>query len=352
MTRFAWLQFRNQAAVAFAALLIVAVVAIVTGPHIVHLYDKNIVDCAANGNCDAARETFLNNDRLLRGWFGVLVIAVPGLIGLFWGAPLVARELEAGTYRLVWTQSVTRSRWLAGKLAVVGLTSMAVAGILSLTLTWWASPFDTVDANRFSPTMFDQRGLVAIGFTAFAFVLGVTAGVLIRRTLPAMAVTLVAFVAARLAVVHWLRPRFMAPAHRASALVPRSTGFGSSNSGAATLQPAEPNIPNAWILKTRIVDHAGHGITNSFLSHACPNLGPGKPVMHGSGESGPVPAPPGARNALKECVTKVAEKYHVVTTYQPARRFWAFQWYELAIYLAAALILSGICFWLIRRRHS
>jgi len=76
---------------------------------------------------------------------------------------------------------------------------MALAGFLGLMLTWWASPIDTVNMNRFAPGVFDQRGMVAIGYAAFAFALGVTAGVLIRRTLPAMATTLVAFVAARLA---------------------------------------------------------------------------------------------------------------------------------------------------------
>ena len=65
-----------------------------------------------------------------------LVVLVPGIIGIFWGAPLVARELEAGTYRLAWTQSITRTRWLATKLGVVGLLSMVAAGLLSLMATW------------------------------------------------------------------------------------------------------------------------------------------------------------------------------------------------------------------------
>ena len=65
-------------------------------------------------------------------YFGgiVVVYVLPAIIGLFWGAPLVARELEAGTHRLVWNQSVTRTRWLGTKLAVVGLASVAAAGLL------------------------------------------------------------------------------------------------------------------------------------------------------------------------------------------------------------------------------
>ena len=67
----------------------------------------------------------------------------PALIGLFWGAPLIARELETGTYRLAWNQSVTRSRWTLAKLGIGGLASVAVAGLLSLMITWWASPINT-----------------------------------------------------------------------------------------------------------------------------------------------------------------------------------------------------------------
>ena len=139
----------------------------------------------------------------------VVIEVVPALIGLFWGAPLVARELETGTYRLAWTQ-VTRTRWMATKLGLLGLTSMAVAGVLSLMVTWWSSPLDRV---RMTPFMsFDQRDLVPIGYAAFAFVLGATVGVLIRRTLPAMATALGGFVAARLVVAHFGRPHLVVPA--------------------------------------------------------------------------------------------------------------------------------------------
>ena len=72
---------------------------------------------------------FLSHDKFLRDLLGPLMLAVPALLGIFWGAPLVARELETGTYRLAWTQSVTRTRWLAVKVALVGLASVAVAGL-------------------------------------------------------------------------------------------------------------------------------------------------------------------------------------------------------------------------------
>src|SRR6185437_5318866 len=120
----------------------------------------------------------------LQNMLGPLLLIIPALLGIFWGAPLVAREMERGTFRLAWTQSVRRRRWLAIKLGVIGLASMAVTGVLSLMVTWWFSPIDRVNANRFVPGIFDERGIVAIGYAVFAFMLGVTAGLLITRILP------------------------------------------------------------------------------------------------------------------------------------------------------------------------
>ena len=68
------------------------------------------------------------------------------VVGVFWGAPMIARELEAGTSRLVWTQSVTRTRWLATKLGVAGVGA-AVVGLVGLVLTWWCAPIDDAVAQ-------------------------------------------------------------------------------------------------------------------------------------------------------------------------------------------------------------
>ena len=151
------------------------------------------------------------------------VLALPAIIGVFWGAPLVARELEAGTHRLVWTQTVTRTRWLATKVGLIGLAAMAAAGLLSLVMTWWSGPIDRPrsragrartgsSASRGCRRwMFDARGIAPIGYAAFAFALGVTAGLVLRRTVPAMAVTLAVFVAVQIAMPSWSGPTSRRP---------------------------------------------------------------------------------------------------------------------------------------------
>jgi hypothetical protein len=352
MIRFTWMQARTQTVVAIAGLAIVAVVLALTGPHLVHLYDSTVANCQANGDCSAASSAFLRNDHALQIGLNVLVVVIPCVIGLFWGAPLVAEELEAGTFRFAWTQNVTRARWLAVKLGVIGLASAAVAGLLSLMATWWSSPIDRVHLSAFSS--FDYRDVVPIGYAVFAFTLGVTAGIVIRRTLPAMTSTLVLFVFIRLAVTHWVRPHLVSPVTADIALNPTTTGYGASGDillmpfGAptSTLQPAPPSLPNSWITSIQIVGRSGNPLTARYLKSKCPTLGSGG---GGGGRShGPVPA--SVRQALQDCVAKIGKTFHERVTYQPASRYWVFQWYELAIYLGAALVLAGLSIWWVRRR--
>jgi hypothetical protein len=352
MIRFAWLQFRNQAAIVFGGLAVVAIILAITGPHLVHLYDTNVANCATHGDCSTAGSEFLKNDRTLQILLDALVVVVPGIVGVFWGAPLVARELESGTFRLAWTQSVTRARWAVLKLAVVGLASIATAGLVSLIVTWWSSPFDRANASLY--TSFDQRGIVPLGFAAFAFVLGVLTGVLIRRTLPAMATTLAGFVATRLIFNHFVFPKLMTPTQRYFALNQQTVqGYGQMNGGPFTLFPGNPNIPNAWFYSTQFVDRAGHPLSSHVLTSACPLLesGPGPSAPAGGGIRSAVPVPGGGA-ALKDCITKLGATYHEVVAFQPASRYWPFQWIELAIYLGAALVLAGACIWWVRHRLS
>jgi ABC-2 family transporter len=270
MIRFSLLQFRIQALVALGGLLAVAILAAITGPHLAHLYATDIAGCQGP-DCPGIREAFLGTDRTLRGWLNILVTVVPGIIGVFWGAPLVAREVETGTFRLAWTQSVTRTRWLATKLGVVAGISMVVAALLSLLITWWARPLDRARADRFAT--FEQRDLVPIGYAAFALALGVTLGILIRRTLPALATTLVLFAVARVAMTLWLRPRLISPEHLTATLQASRVGYGrKSSSGGYNLFPDPPDLPNAWISATRVVDDTGHALTSQDLSRLCPTL--------------------------------------------------------------------------------
>lgn len=343
-----WRQFRAQATIAGAILAVLAIIFTLIGRHLGHLYAASgIAACRANGgNCTARADAFssqvngslVNHLPLL---LGTVLVAVPAIIGIFWGAPLVTSEMEAGTHRLAWNRSVTRTRWIAVKLVVIGLASMAVAGIFSLIVTWSASPIDKVNMNRILPAVFSERGIVPIGYAAFAFALGVAAGAIIRRTLPAMAVTLVVFTAVQFAM-RAIRSHLIAPVRLISAIPVQSNiglGVAPDGSGSMTLS-GNVNLPGAWVLSNQTINAAGHAI----ISVQLPATGPLSVTSCGHGPpKGPSPA----------CFAELAKQgYRQLVTYQPQSRFWALQWYETGIFLVLALALAGFSIWWVRHRLS
>jgi ABC-type transport system involved in multi-copper enzyme maturation permease subunit len=351
MIRLSLRQFRAQGYITIGLLAVVAVLLIATGPYFAHLYDvyaKAQAACAASPTCPNVQLRIGTLDSLLK-LIGTALVAVPALVGAFWGAPLISRELENGTHRMVWTQSVTRTRWVAVKLALVGTASVAATGLLSLMVTWWSAPMDRADMNRFGSGVFGERDITPLGYAAFAFALGVTAGVIIRRALPAMATTLAVFLGVRLAFTYLVRPYLMSPRHLTTTLSAVTQGFGSSNGGPESLFLGAPNLPNAWIYSTRAVDANGHGLTPQLVRSACPDLAAPSGPPPGGGHQ--VQASASAQNALQTCTTKLSATYHGLVTYQPASRYWLFQCFETAIFLAAAFALIGLCvYWL--RRHA
>jgi ABC-type transport system involved in multi-copper enzyme maturation permease subunit len=346
MTWFAWRQFRTQALVVLAILLGAGVFFAVTGPHLASLY-HGMKTCTTPIVCTGFSHSLINEYNKFYPWAQALSVAFPAILGVFWGAPLIARELESGTYRLAWTQGVTRSRWILTKLAVVGVASMLAAGLMSWMLTWWASPIDTLNANRFGSTVFDSSYIAPIGYAAFAFAVGVTAGVLWRRTIPAMATTIAVFIGARVPVAMFVRPHWLAPQQLVSNLT-RASGYGfeQTPSGFHFLISGASR-PNALVFNAVMVGKHGAGVTSQWLKTNCHNLlMPGPNV---SGNRGVVTkgAPP---RSFNECVHKIATHFHVVLSYQPASRFWTFQWIELSVFLAAGVALCAVSYWWVRRR--
>ena len=341
-----WRQFRAQAVVAAAALALLAIALAVTGPHLAHLYDSSgLVACQAHGNCQTLITGFMAQvkastpDGLIFGLCIGLLLAAPALIGVFWGAPLVTREIEAGTFRLAWNQSVTRARWLAAKLGLIGLAAMAATGLLSLMVSWWASPLDRVTGlpagrdgtpgfDRFAPLLFAARGIAPIGYAAFAFALGVTIGVLIRRTVPAMAVTLAAFAAIQIVMPLWIRPHYIPPSHATTALNPATiVNMNTSQNGRFIKVGAAVDLPGAWVLANQTLTPAGQVYTGPAPAACMSNTAPFSQCQAALG-----------RLDLRQQVT-----------YQPSSRYWAFQWYETGIFLVLAGALGGCCAWVVRR---
>ena len=124
-----WRQFRGGAVMMAAALAVLAAILALTGPALADDYSAGIAACTAQGTCLDFVQGFLSDHLLSHLAVTGVVLVLPALVGIFWGAPLIARELEGGTHRLVWNQSITRTRWLAVKLGLTGLAAMIATGL-------------------------------------------------------------------------------------------------------------------------------------------------------------------------------------------------------------------------------
>ena len=133
---------------------------------------------------------------------------LPMLAGMLIGAPLLAREYEQGTWQLAWTQGVTRARWLATTIAAVLGGVLAVSAVFAVGMTWWIGP---LTPQQFTPEKFNHAVLVFPGYVLVAVAIGILAGVVVRRTIVAAAITVGGYLAVRLPIEFGLRPRFRDP---------------------------------------------------------------------------------------------------------------------------------------------
>ncbi|GAA4621078.1 transporter [Actinoallomurus vinaceus] len=340
-----WRQFRAQAVALYTALVALAVLLLVTGPRLTHLYDTGPGAFLDRFNADGT-------DKAVYFLGLAAVLAAPAVIGVFWGAPLITRELDSGTHRLVWNQSVTRTRWLATKMTVVGLAAVTAAGLLSLMTTWWSAPITRAAvgrrapaprasgvqdllSGRFSPVSFAAHGVVPIGYAVFAFTLGVTAGAVVRRTMPAIAATLAVFVAVQIAVPLWIRPHLVTPARLTTRITTANLrGFMTPARDAPPHVTVAIDSPGAWIISNQTLGPAGRvvGSLPAWATHCAPP--PGQP----------------ATAAQQACFARLSDLgYRQLVTYQPADRYWTLQWAETAMFLVAAVALTALCVRRVRR---
>ena len=164
------------------------------------------------------------------------------LVGMFWGAPLVAREIEHGTHRLVWTQGVSRLRWAATKIGLVSLAVLVMTAIYAGMLTWWITPVMQTSGQRFTYIFFDMDGIVVFGYALFALALGVFAGAVTGRMLPAMATTIVGFLGTRLLVMLAARARYLPTETR----VLENIAFGPD------IPQMRNDLSGDWIVNSRL----------------------------------------------------------------------------------------------------
>lgn len=328
MTWLVWRQHRVQYLVGAALLAAFAVVIVVTGVQVSDQFHAAQAACAAGHGCQQLGGLFMGSKVV--GFLVIATLGTPLLVGLFWGAPLVAAEAEAGTTQFAWMQSVTRKRWLAVKIGWMLLAAAIWGGVISVLVTWWASPTNAEQLNQFDPGRFDIMGLVPVAYSLFAVALGVTAGALLRRTLPALAVTLAGFVAVRVVIALWLRSHYLSAVTVTYNVLSGYTPKGAYwQLASGVIGPNGQPVPQPN--NTLYLDD----IPQTYLPHACS-------VMNG-------PNPP--NNPPAAC-TQALSHFHAYLTYQPGDRFWAFQGIEAGIFLILAAALIAVTAVMLLRRDA
>jgi hypothetical protein len=247
----------------------------------------------------------------------VVLQAVPAMIGAFVGAPVLAREMETGTFRFAWTQGFGRWRWTLAKLVLLAVMVAAMAEAFSVLFSWYMHPFYAAGYTiPFATDGFDLGEVAFAGWTLAAFAIGALAGMLIRRVVPAIAATLAVYAGLSVATALWLRQRYMTPLLTSKVNVPAA---------AATV--------NQWYTKGGKFAFPSRGSQLiGAVSRFCP-------PRIGSSSGSPA-----------QCLSR--HGYTVWTSYQPGTRFWPFQWIEGGWLLALAALLIAVTIWLVHRRAA
>jgi hypothetical protein len=327
MTWLVWRQYRTQAAIASVLLAAAAAVILVDGFQIASHWHSVLVTCSGHSACPQQQAPLVNG---VVSDLPYISLLVPAVLGMLWGAPLVAHEIEARTSDFAWTQSVTRTRWLVVKAGWLLLAAAACGGAIAALTTWWSGPTNALSASAFDPGQFDTQGIVPIGYAVFAMALGIAAGTVARRTLPAIAVVLGGFIGLRLVISNVLRPHYMAAV---------TTYYNVTGSFTPPGQ--------AWVLAQGAVSRTGVTVAQGWgnlypaLPASCQrllNLSPG--TAKGGSSQSPV----------FSCMQ--AHGWRGFATYQPADRYWPFQGIETGIYVLLAAALIAVTFAIVRSRDA
>jgi hypothetical protein len=324
-----WRQHRTALIGAAAFLGVLVLLLLIVGIQLHNAYGAaTACHPASSPACNALADNFNGIGNFLSN--GVLFQIVPPLIGAFVGGPVLARELEAGTFRYAWTQGFGAWRWTLAKLVGLGLVVAATTGALGILVSWFLQPYfaaaasgsqSLITRDPLDPTLFDARGFAFAAWTLAAFAIGALAGMLIRRVVPTIVATLAVYAGLAFAVGGWLRMHYLTP------LLTRGVNT-----------PAAARVVNQWGSRGGHVVFTGPPSYPIYQQYCPAAAGLGK----GAGGAASV-------NPL-QCLAQ--HGFSFWTTYQPDSRFWPFQWIEGGWLLAVSVVCIGLTVWLVRRRAA
>jgi hypothetical protein len=197
---------------------------------------------------------------------------------------------------------------------------------LTVLFAWYNQPWAAAGyVTPFSPRVFGLLGVAFAAWTLAAFAIGVLAGMVIRRAVPAIAATLAVYTGLAFTTGLWLREHYITP-----------------------LVTSNPNPPgSAWVISgwytkggTFAFGDHGNGLV-SALTHLC-----------GAAGERVVRAPGRVEHVLDSTRCLAQHGYTHWTSYQPGSRFWPLQWIEGGWLLALSILLLAATIWLVHRRAT
>jgi hypothetical protein len=319
-----WAQHRREALVSGLILTVAAALLVITG--LIMLADfksSGAASCApaagpavgvfsSGTSCEPVVGAFFGRWFSLTQTASLALMTLPVLLGVFIAAPLLSREFEQRTHLFAWSQSITKLRWVVVKLGLFAAVVLVSAAALTVLVMWWHAPLDRAFSG--GPwAAFSIQGIAPIAYAVFALSLGTLAGLVFRRTIPAMALTLFVFVGVRILIAQ-VRPHFMT-AVTGSALDVKQ---------------------GSWLLSPNYyTDAQGHHVSFEQVNQmvtvyasTAPKTFNGATVMDYLHQQG----------------------ISLLTDYQPPDRFWTFQLIEAALFFGLAISLFAVSLWWLQRR--
>lgn len=322
MTWLTWRLHRTEAAIGaalFAALIAIMLLAIRT---VDSAYD------AARGAGTVDDELGLLFDEYSADYFNLLS-RWSTLTTLLHGVPLALaallaiptlQELERGTHRLAWTQSISRRRWSLTRTGfVVGVAALVTAVWAVIAMIWRGSILRG-DEGTFAQDAFELSPAVLFGYGLFAVALGLAAAVVVRRVVPTLAVLAVGFIGARIFTTFVLRERYRNPVEDT---VPAADDVGQFTA-----------FEDRWIVDETWLTAAGERLSWERVYRLC---------LAGDVQ-------PNGEDTYRQCLVDNGLQYY--RAYQPTDRFAQFQLIETALYLGLAAGLLAFAYWWLTRRAA
>jgi ABC-type transport system involved in multi-copper enzyme maturation permease subunit len=341
-----WRQHRKQLFIFSGLLLIFAAVAIPSGFHFWHVYQHLSAGCAQSCNSSDLRDAIFKTqfDGLVTNAVKIILLGLPFLLGVFVGVPLLAKEYAEKTNKLVWTQGISRKKWLTSKIAWVLFATIVYAGTFSAIATWFSKTGNIVNHDRFAVLAFSSQGIVPVAITVFAVSVGVLFGAWFKKVLPALGATLGLLIVLQIGVPLLARTHYVTPSVY-------TTGFLlSGDKGGDPFSTHQiPNNEGAWVVRGRMVNNSGQDFDWSNPPSSCKVAAPTAIKQEPGVKRHPVI---GQNNIFMDLDCLNSLGYHWEIKYQPSYRYWNFQRIEVGLYAVLSLVAVGGTYMLVLKRDA